>query len=137
MNQKYTHKRQPFTVPDGYFQQLPNNILQQINEIPPSQSSKSLFIIAKKQLALAAAFISFVFISYGVFHFIYNSVKPKQNITQQTFDDIVLANVDESDIVYLLTTDIKPEEIKPETLENILLDETLNDDIIYNDNLNQ
>jgi flagellar biogenesis protein FliO len=139
MSQNIKQKNKQFSVPDGYFEYLPNKIMSQINETPASSESKPLFYILKKQLAFAAAFILFFIISYSVFRFISNAIQDNHktiSTNNSTYEDIILAKVEETDLVDFLTNTTEETLNDPNALENYLIDENINEHIIQ-DNINE
>lgn len=139
MSQNIKQKNKQFSVPDGYFEYLPNKIMSQINETPASSEPKPLFFILKKQLAFAAAFILFFIISYSIFRFINDTVQDNRHTTStrnSTFEDIILAKVDETDLVDFLTNTSDATLNDPNALENYLIDENINEHFIQ-DNINE
>lgn len=139
VSQNIKQKNKQFSVPDGYFDYLPNKIMSQINETPASYESKPLFYILKKQLAFAAAFILFFIVSYSVFHFIGNAVKENRQTTStnnSSYEDIILAKVEETDLVDFLTNTTEATLNDPNALENYLIDENINENIIQ-ENINE
>lgn len=139
MSQNIKQKNKQFSVPNGYFEYLPNKIISQINETPASSESKPLFYILKKQLAFAAAFILFFVISYSIFRFISNVFQDNTqtaSTTYNTYEELILARVDETDLIDFMTNTSDATYNNPDAVENYLIDENINEHIIQ-ENLNE
>ncbi len=72
-------KRQPFEVPDGYFRDLPDRIMEQCGE---REQKKSVVQILKPALSLAAMFIGVAVIAYFAVQFI-DQPKEQPTYTQK------------------------------------------------------
>ncbi len=139
MSQNIKQKNKQFTVPNGYFEHLPDKILSRINEIPASSETKPFLFVLKKQLAFAAAFILFFVFSYSVFRFINNTVSDNtqtKSSIDNTYEDLILARVDEINIIDFLTNTSDATFNNPNEIENYLIDENINEHIIQ-ENLNE
>lgn len=135
MNEQFNIKKQPFKVPENYFNDLPEKILQQINEIPPSQNKTNLSFVIKRQLLAAAAFIGFFLLSYGIYKLVTTSITANKSIVKRSsYEEVLLAKVDEYDIINLLTEEEVDEKTFPEIIENYLVDEEINEQTI-NENI--
>lgn len=134
MNQNNLHKKQPFIVPEGYFDSFPDKVLKQTNELPvqKEKTPKPLFI--RRQLSIAAAFIGFFLVSYTFFTFILPN-KNTNNIAQNiTYEDAVLQYVSENDLMETMINEEKP--LSSEQLEEYLINENIHESIVT-DYLNQ
>ncbi len=132
MKELSNKKKQPFIVPDGYFENLPYKILNQINEIPPKSSKTEYFVILRRQLLAAAAFIGFVLTCYFSYKLILNSFNDngKQLAKQSSYEEALLAKVDEYDLINILTNEEHQITIESEALENYLIEEDINEQTI-------
>jgi len=136
MNQNDLHKKQPFSVPEGYFDSFPDKVLKQINDLPVQQEKTPRRLIIKRQLSIAAAFIGFFLVSY----FVFNVIIEKPTISKETlaqsvsYDDVVLQHVNEQDILDVLTENETP--INAQEVENYLIDENIHESVL-SDYLNQ
>ncbi len=126
-------KKQPFAVPEGYFETLPDKIMKQIQDLPPAQHSPSKVLLIRKQLAFAAAFIGFFLLSYGVFKFITSTLySSKQNhqVAQLTYEEAILYEVGENELIEVLALGNNETYIDPESIENYLIDDNIHDQMI-------
>ncbi len=131
MKDLLSHKSKPFKVPDGYFENFPTKIMQQIQEIPPVQQNTSKILVLKRQLAFAAVFIGFFLLSYGIFKMIITTYNyPPQLTSQVSYEDLVLSNISHPDLIEFLSTESSEETYSPETIENYLLDENIHEQLI-------
>ena len=131
MKDLLSHKSKPFKVPDGYFENFPTKIMQQIQEIPPVQQNTSKILVLKRQLAFAAVFIGFFLLSYGIFKMIITTYNyPPQLTSQVSYEDLVLSNISHPDLIEFLSTEPSEETYSPETIENYLLDENIHEQLI-------
>jgi hypothetical protein len=128
MNQNFAHKKNPFTVPEGYFETFPDKVMKQIQELPTAQKPTVVRIIFRRQLAIAAGFIGFFLLSYTFIHFLINKPNEKnQQLAQQTTsEDIVMQRVSEHDIIEAFDTD-KKTPVDGDAIEDYLLDENIHE----------
>lgn len=134
MNQNYVNKKQPFRVPKGYFDSLPDKVLKQINELPAQQEKTPKRLLMRRQLSIAAAFIGFFLVSYTFFTFILpnnNTNNIAQNIA---YEDAVLQYVNENDLTETMAYEEKP--LSSEQLEEYLINENIHE-LVVTDYLNQ
>lgn len=94
--EKYSEKN-PFKVPDGYFDTFNENLEKRIIPIGGKESKiRHFWRSARNQLALAAGFIVFVAISYAVLHFILNG-RTENELTGQQYAEILEAELEDID----------------------------------------
>ena len=89
-------KRLPYTAPDGFFDELENNVLQSVKqEMRPSMSKRNLRLWYSVTGGLAAASIALLIV-FAPFH-----TQPKKS-----FEDVeeAFANLSSSDQDYLFAT---------------------------------
>jgi len=136
MNQTDLHKKQPFSVPEGYFDSFPDKVLKQINDLPVQQVKTPKRLVFKRQLSIAAAFIGFFLVSYFVFNLLIDKPKFSEEKLAQSmsYDDVVLQHVNEEDILDVLTENETP--INAQEVENYLIDENIHESVL-SDYLNQ
>ncbi|MGQ9846369.1 MAG: hypothetical protein ACUVQP_02545 [Bacteroidales bacterium] len=134
MNQNNLHKKQPFSVPEGYFDSFPDKVLNKINELSVQQYKTSKHLLNRRQLSIAAVFIGFFLVSYTFFSIFMQNNK-NNNIAQNlTYEDAVLQYVNEKDLIETIDYAEKP--ISSEQLEEYLINENIHESVVT-DNLNQ
>ena len=123
------NKKLPFRVPDNYFRELPDKVLERCQEEQQEESTgKSLVYILKPALSLAAMFIGIAIIAYLAVNIIN---RPEDKSYQP--NDIAKANYEkqyssEEEIIDALKTN---EEIKTDEETDEYIDYLLKEDIDY------
>ncbi len=133
MNQNSIHKKNPFTVPEGYFETFSDKVMRQINETPvsPKEIKRNLFL--RHPFAIAASIVGFLLISYTVVHFlIYKPAEKYKQLAQQAdIEEIILPLVDENEIAeafdYTANASLDGDDI-----ENYLLNKNIHEKAISN-----
>mgnify|MGYP005842482765 CR=1 FL=1 len=134
MNQNNLHKKQPFSVPEGYFDSFPDKVLKQINELPVQQDKTPRRLLIRRQLSIAAAFIGFFLISYTFFT-IFVQKNTNNNIALNlTYEDAVLQYVNEKDMIETMAYEDIP--LSSVQLEEYLINENIHESVVT-DYLNQ
>ena len=85
------NRENPFTVPDGYFDEFPSKIQERISSVKGESKLARFFTLLKPQLALSLSILAFAIISYSVINFI--DVRTKSS--NKTEDIATIINVDE------------------------------------------
>lgn len=134
MNENYVHKKQPFSVPEGYFDSFPDKVLKQINELPAQQDKTPRRLLIRRQLSIAAAFIGFFLISYTFFNVVVQKNTGNHIALNLTYEDAVLQFVNEKDLIETIDYIEKP--IISDQLEEYLINENIHESIVI-DYLNQ
>jgi len=131
MNHNFAHKKNHFSVPEGYFETFPDKVMKQIQELPTTQKPTTVKIIFRRQFAVAAGFIGFFLLSYVFIHFLIN--KPSNNhqqlAQQTTLEDVVFQRVNEQDIIDALEID-KKTPVDGNSIEDYLLDENIHEAVL-------
>lgn len=86
-------KKNPFTVPSGYFDDLPRRINQQIDLMEENRKPRFMGLSLKKlspQLALAASFILMIGLGYGIVRLI----TPKKTETDPLAIEVYFSRFD-------------------------------------------
>lgn len=130
MNLKETHNKLPFNVPEGYFDNLPDRVLLKINNLPETNTPTHFRLLLRRQLAWAASFLAFVLLAT----WFYITITPKTNnktIAQVTLEDVVVTQVEETDIIDELNSTSDKKSLSPTEIENYLADENIDTYAIY------
>jgi len=110
-------KKNPFSVPDHYFEKLPNEIHKRISEDKVSWKEQLLTILLKPQLAVIASLLIFVLIALLVFFSEKNGEHIADTNSSKT-GSVILAGKPDSLFEELANT-IKKEDVKMRDLEPI------------------
>jgi hypothetical protein len=95
-------RKAPFTVPNEYFERLPERIQDLCNN-PTKQKPITLFLqTARTQLALAAGFAALVVLGYAGYFFIQRPEVPTQNLTNNDYIEIVSKRISDFDEAQLV-----------------------------------
>lgn len=130
MNLKENHNKLPFNVPEGYFDDLPDRILLKINNLPETNTPIHFRLLLRRQLAWAASFLAFVLLAT----WFYVTLIPKTNnktIAQVTLEDVIVAHVEETDIIDELNSISEKKSLSPAEIVNYLADENIDTYAIY------
>lgn len=92
----------PFSVPDGYFENFTAKMEKKITSLPAEEPKKiSFWRSARNQLALAAGFLIFVAISYAVMHFVMDGDSANQP-SATLYADILESEIENYDSYMLM-----------------------------------
>jgi len=94
-------KKTGFAVPENYFQEMENEVMNKING---AEIKKSKFSILKPYLAIAASFIAVFFVWQAI---IFSGLAHRLNKTENNYSylDLQLDDMDETTIVSAFTDD--------------------------------
>ncbi|GAB4277747.1 MAG: hypothetical protein Kow0068_00980 [Marinilabiliales bacterium] len=124
-------KKNPFEVPEGYFETFPDKLLNKINE---EQTKKSPFnrivSIIKPQLKLAAAFLLLAMFAFLITYFITDN--QTDNLTNNNIpesqlnspEQYIIDYIDNDEIISMINNDTlsSDDEIDNETIVEYLID---------------
>jgi hypothetical protein len=117
-----TGNREPFRVPDGYFETLSERVMNNVQKkeisLPDEKTGKTIIIRLRPMLYLAAAICGIAVISYSVYKFSHGNTI---NTTNQSV--IADAMIEEIDTYTLESEIISPAQVK--TIENDSFSESL------------
>lgn len=122
-------KELPFKVPDGYFENLSNRILQNKDQKPA--------LTIRLYLRVAAVASILIVISISVFYFLNQNPEEKIAYQMQGFNPIPdeLLQVDESTIIEYLPSepelDNSPASVEKDEIINYLVENNIDEDLIY------
>ncbi len=136
MNPNSENNKTPFSVPEGYFDSLPDKVLRQINEMPEQEVKTPVRIIFRRQLAIAAAFIGFFLVSSTVVLLLSKSKENKKQEIAQTlsYDDVVLQRVSEVDLMDAMVDEDQP--LNEKQVEDYLINDDIHESVL-SDYINQ
>ncbi len=116
-------KKNPFSTPDGYFDQLPSLI--QNRTAPKSRSKTTTWSVLKPQLGFVVGFVALVLMARGMFTFVDRNINggkhvitissangadtAKNKYAAQASDDE--ENIDDAVIAYLVDRDVSDVDI--------------------------
>ena len=125
------NKENPFKVPDNYFDSLSDKIFERISESENINKKPAQIISWKKQIAMAAAIVGIIFMSYSGYK-ILNKQDHSQNQFSQIIDttDAEYSFVDENFIVEALTTNQPETDVEGEDIIDFLVDENVDENLI-------
>jgi hypothetical protein len=96
------NRQLPFTVPNGYFEMLPERI-QDFCTKPQQQKPYMVFLqTVRTQLALAAGFAALVVLGYAGYFYIQRPEAPTQNLTNNDYIEIVSKRISDYDETQLV-----------------------------------
>jgi len=126
-------KKQPFKVPENYFEDLPERIQANIQDAEKArESNRSVIQLIKPALSLAAMFIGVALIAFVAVNFIGQPEKEQPSIT----NDIAKANYEKKYHSEEAMIEAIKEKAQQEKIKNKKADEyinyLLNEDIDYN-----
>jgi len=125
-------KNNPFSIPEGYFENLAGKIEEKINEKQDvNKKFISFWSTARNQLALAAGFILFVLISYAVMHFIIDGNTGKR-VSGLQYADIIESDIQDFETDLLIEAYIETRK-DDEVFSNDIPDEEMIDYLISED----
>jgi hypothetical protein len=126
-----SHKKPPFRVPEQYFEEFPDRMVQRIREEAVTGRGKMVSLPGLLKLGIAASFL--ILVTIAVFHLTFE---------EKTADQILAGIPTESLIVYLKESELTVDEVM-ETIDmglvfsggdfphpGLLSDEEINDEII-------
>lgn len=138
MNPISENKKNPFSLPEGYFESLPDKVMKQINEMPEQEVKTPVKIILRRQLAIAAAFIGFFLVSYTLVLLLNKSNENKKQEIVQTlsYDDVLLQQVNEVDLMEAIYEEEQPQQPNEKQIEDYLINDGIHESVVT-DYLNQ
>jgi hypothetical protein len=122
--------KNPFTVPDGYFDSLPSRVQDYCKDYKSNDPQIKWLFTVKSQLAIAAGFCLLILIAFSGFYFIQQNGKTNY-YEKVDYIKIVLESGTEFDEIQLYEAFING--VKKDTLKNSVNDELI--DYLLIDNI--
>jgi hypothetical protein len=124
-------KKKPFCVPDNYFDNFSDRLLEKI-ELQESKKLKTPFLLVfKTQFAMAAGIIGFALLAYGAYYFI-SDKKPVTDtiaIVQDT-TDAEYYFVEEDHIIEALSTKTTKPNLEGDDIISYLVEDGVDENLI-------
>lgn len=117
---KFPDRNNPFSAPDGYFQALPDRILDRIEEQEKSTSKSTIIRYLKPILALAASFVIIFLLIYVPVKTIGPSITENDNTVEEMNQDLLPYIVTDEVIYKTFNTD-EDQSIDDGVIETVLL----------------
>ncbi|MBN1118195.1 MAG: hypothetical protein JXA77_13385 [Bacteroidales bacterium] len=106
------YPKESFKVPDNYFDYLPGRVLNKIkNEEQVIKERKSIFVLIKPQLALAASFIALFMLTYAGFSILIPDRDKNDELSQSEIYaelESELYNIDENSLYEMVYNTNEP-----------------------------
>lgn len=131
-------KKNPFEVPEGYFDKFPMKIQERVSIQESFSEDKRPFFFWRPQLTLAFVVVAFTFISYVGFNFFLNDETKSLNavqISELIENDYI--NIDDDYLLYEMLSeenvDLQLSNIDDEDVLNYLDIENVDESVLYNE----
>jgi hypothetical protein len=94
-------KKQPFSVPDGYFESFSDSLQARIREEENTTPVRRITIFTRPRVAMAAAILSLALISYSILRFVVPNYGPSSPADVALIDEFYLMEDDDYLVEYM------------------------------------